>query len=74
MSDIDRIFIAVNVELVDLVVNENRALCRYEFFEIIVRIAQAKLVDAGYCATIDEAVVILIEKFILRHRFEKMEG
>ena len=40
MNNIDRIFIAVNVELVDMVENADRALCRFEFYEIIVRIAQ----------------------------------
>lgn len=74
MNNIDRIFIAVNVELVDMVENADRALCRFEFYEIIVRIAQSKLVDPGYCETLDNAVTLILEQYILRFRFEKMEG
>ena len=39
ISTIDRLFIATNVELEEIEENPDRALCRYEFFEILVRIA-----------------------------------
>jgi len=39
MSSIDRHFIATNVELEEIDENPDRALCRYEFLEILVRIA-----------------------------------
>lgn len=39
VSTIDRLFIATNVELEDIEENPDRALCRYEFFEVLVRIA-----------------------------------
>jgi hypothetical protein len=39
MNAIDRLFIATNVELFDMTENADRALCRFEFYEIIVRIA-----------------------------------
>lgn len=44
MSTIDRLFIAVNFEGVPggLDDNPDKELCRYEFFEIIVRMALAK--------------------------------
>lgn len=42
MSTIDRIFIATNVETESLEDNPDRDLCRYEFFEILVRIADEK--------------------------------
>lgn len=42
---IDRIFIAVNVELVEMDDNPDRDLCRYEFFEILVRMALCKYQD-----------------------------
>ena len=35
-------FVAVNVEEEDLEDNPNRALCRYEFLEILFRISIAK--------------------------------
>lgn len=42
MQDIDRIFIATNFEEVEQENNEDRSLCRYEFYEIIVRMAREK--------------------------------
>ena len=71
---IDRLFIAVNVELVDMADNADRALCRFEFYEIIVRIAQAKFVDSGMFHSIAEATEHLIENYLVRFRFERMEG
>jgi hypothetical protein len=52
MSFIDRLFIATNVELVNMVDNADRALCRFEFYEIIVRIASAKFYEQGYYETL----------------------
>jgi hypothetical protein len=74
MSVIDRLFIATNVELFDMVDNADRALCRFEFYEIIVRIAKAKLVEAGYFENLSTAVDYLIENFILRFRLCRMES
>lgn len=47
ISDIDRLFVAVNFEEVDgqqeeLEDNPDKELCRYEFFEILVRMAKLK--------------------------------
>ena len=47
IADIDRLFFAVNFEEVqgetgDLEDNPDKELCRYEFFEIIVRMAKLK--------------------------------
>lgn len=39
---VDRMFIAVNFEEEELDDNPDRELCRYEFMEILVRIADAK--------------------------------
>lgn len=74
MSVIDRLFIATNVELFDMVENADRALCRFEFFEIIVRLAQAKLCDNGYFSEIHLATEALIENYLLRFKIDKMEG
>jgi hypothetical protein len=51
ISHIDRIFIATNVVLdtQDDTDNPEKALCRYEFYEILVRIAQTKFKEAGIC-------------------------
>lgn len=45
VADIDRAFIATNVELEEQKANDDLALCRFEFFEIIVRMAKMKLFD-----------------------------
>lgn len=39
IASLDKHFIATNVELEQIEENPDRALCRYEFMEIIVRIA-----------------------------------
>ena len=46
-TDIDRVFIATNFEEEQLDDNDDRNLCRYEFFEIIVRLAKTKFIDKG---------------------------
>lgn len=46
MSTIDRMFIATNIELEDQAENPDRALCRFELWEILVRIAVHKFRDA----------------------------
>lgn len=46
-TDIDRSFIAVNYEEVDLENNDDNSLCRYEFMELIVRLAKIKFTDKG---------------------------
>ena len=47
MQDIDRIFIATNVELEDQEGNDDRSLCRFEFYEIITRMAKTKYLESG---------------------------
>lgn len=42
INKIDTAFIATNYEIEDLDDNPQRELCRYEFFEILVRIADIK--------------------------------
>lgn len=46
-QDIDRIFIATNFEEEELDDNDDRNLCRYEFFEILVRIAKTKYMESS---------------------------
>lgn len=74
MSFIDRLFIATNVELVNMVDNADRALCRFEFYEIIVRIAAAKFHEQGYYESLSQSVESLLENYILRFKTDKMEG
>ena len=60
-SDVDRVFIATNVELEDQEENDDRRLCRFEFYEIIVRIARIKFYENGDCHNVADAVTQLIE-------------
>ena len=47
ISDVDRFFLGVNFEPEDLPENPDRALNRYEFIEILVRIANLKFKEQG---------------------------
>lgn len=60
MQTIDRVFIATNVELVEQEDNPDRDLCRFEFYEIIVRMGGAKYKDSGQVSTWDAATKKLI--------------
>jgi hypothetical protein len=42
LATIDRVFIITNVELVEIEDNPDRDLCRYEFYEILTRLAKEK--------------------------------
>ena len=44
MSQIDTVFISTNFEEVEMEDNPDRLLCRYEFYEILVRIAHDKYI------------------------------
>ena len=67
MQTIDRIFIVTNVELMGQEQEDNpdRDLCRYEFFEIIVRMGGAKFKDSKEVDTWDEATKLLLEKHMI---------
>jgi hypothetical protein len=62
---IDRLFIAVNVELVEQDDNPDRELCRFEFFEIMVRMAVCKYQDLAL--TPAEALRKLLNEHILKY-------
>ena len=71
-TDIDRTFIAVNFEEVDLDANDDKSLCRYEFLEITARLAKIKYYDKGRCDTIAEATERLITEYMLPNTIEVM--
>ena len=62
LSTIDRLFIATNVELEQVSENPDKALCRYEFFEILVRVANAKFKETGIVNTHSEALNKLLQE------------
>lgn len=65
LSTLDRLFIATNVELVDMNENPDKELCRFEMLEILVRITGAKFKDPGITKTYSEGLRILLDSHIL---------
>lgn len=64
-ADIDRSFIATNFEEVDLEDNDDKALCRYESLEILVRLAKIKYFESGACPTVASALEKLLHEHVL---------
>ena len=64
-QDIDRIFVATNFEMDDLEENDDNSLCRFEFAEIITRLAKTKYFEKGTCSTVAESVNKLITDYII---------
>lgn len=64
-TDIDRIFIATNYDEEDLEDNDDNSLCRYEFAEIIVRMAKVKYFDKGHLPTVHESLNELLKRYII---------
>ena len=62
---IDTYFKATNFEEVDMDENDDNALCRFEFLEILVRIAKGKFIDHGKETNLAQALSILLQKYIL---------
>lgn len=47
IGTIDRLFIATNYEVVENDENPDRALCRFELYELLLRIANSKYRETG---------------------------
>ena len=67
MQDIDRIFIATNFEEEEQEGNDDRSLCRFEFFEIIVRMARQKYCDNLGVPSIKTAVEELLKEILSKN-------
>ena len=66
LSTVDRIFIATNVETSEKMQdNPEKALCRFEFFEILLRVASAKFKETGIVNTYHEALEKLLKEHII---------
>lgn len=72
-QDIDRIFLATNFEEQDLEENDDNSLCRFEFMEIIARLAREKYQQKGTETTIWASCKRLLDQFILPNTCEIME-
>jgi len=67
MSIIDTLFVASNFDEKRQVENPDRFMCRYEFYEIIPRIAEKKYLDSNICKTLPEAVEMVLKENLLKH-------
>jgi len=74
MSDVDRIFIATNVEIEDQEANDDRSLCRFEFYEIITRMAKTKYLESKRVDTMSQAVERILLDSILPNAKMKYES
>ena len=63
MSDIGNFFKATNYEEIDQEGNEDLALVRFEFFEVLIRIARAKYLDTNQC----QNIMVALERLIRTH-------
>ena len=64
-------FGATNYELTDLDQNDDKELCRFEFMEILIRIAKGKYIDFGSMTSLSQAFTRLLDEHIL-HMHDKM--
>ena len=71
-ADIDRIFVATNFEEEDLEDNDDSSLCRYEFSEILIRMAKTKYEEKGICSTVAESFEKLLVEYIIPNTCEIM--
>ena len=66
-TTVDRAFIAANVAVEGQKISDDNpanALSRFEFLEILVRLAQAKFKETGLCSTFEESMTRLLDEFI----------
>ena len=67
LATVDRAFIAANVAADGLKLsddNPTNALSRFEFLEILVRLAQSKYKETGICSTYEDSVQKLLEEHV----------
>ena len=65
LSTIDRLFIATNVEIIANDENPDKELCRFEFFEILLRLGNVKYRETGITGTYHEALEKIIKENVL---------
>ena len=74
ISDVDIIFVATNVEIEDQEGNDDRSLCRFEFYEIITRMANKKYLEKKIEPTIADSLERLLVEHILPMGYLKMDS
>lgn len=71
-SELDSAFIATNFDENELENNDARALCRYEFLEILVRLAKIKFYDCKKVSTMSEALSRILHEHVFAYPCEAM--
>jgi hypothetical protein len=67
LSALDTLFVATNFEVNEHHdANSKLELCRYEFYEILVRIAKERYKDQGICSNVSDSLDCLINEYVLR--------
>ena len=74
VSCVDRVFINTNFEMDDLEENDDTGLCRFEYVEIIARMAKRKYLESSICSTIGEAVEKILTEHIIPNTIAPMDG
>ncbi|CAI2385868.1 unnamed protein product [Moneuplotes crassus] len=74
MKEIDTIFITTNFEEVDMEDNPDKLLCRYEFYEILVRIANQKYIKSKALSSLPMAVARLLTENIFENSEHVLSG
>ena len=64
-TETDSAFIATNFDPNKFAANNERMLVRYEFIEVIARLARVKFLEKNICDSISSAIEKLIEEFVL---------
>ena len=74
MSDADRMFISANYDPTANEGGDNSAaeLLRYEFLEVLVRVARVKYIETGICNRYVDAVKILVEEKIMNYPYPRL--
>lgn len=61
-SALDRAFIAANFEMEEQDDNPDKALIRFEFIEVLLRVAKEKYQKTGECETLADAFNLLLDR------------
>jgi len=69
MSSVTSAFHATNAEIIDQAGNDDKQLCRFEFFEILIRICKGKYLDPKKETTLVAAFERLLKENILPHYY-----
>ena len=67
LATVDRMFIATNVELVENNENPDLSLCRFELFEILLRIANVKYRESGICPNFETSLEKILHDNVFAH-------